>query len=196
MNWLDAVIVLILIASVITSFRKGLSREIIGLISVCVALLAGIWFYGYAGGYLLPYLSSRPVANFAGFAIVFCGVMLVGSLVSLIVGKFLKITGLSFFDHALGAGFGVLRGVLVSIALVMGIMAFSQGEQPPASVVHSRTAPYVVGAARVVAALAPYELKEGFWKTYARVKTAWAEAARQGIRSAPNGEKTKNERQI
>ena len=196
MNWLDVVLGLILVASIVTSFRKGLSREVITLISVCLALLLGVWLYGSAGGYLLPYLSSRGVANFAGFAIVFCGVMLLGSIVNLMIGKFLRITGLSFFDHALGAGFGVVRGILISIALVTGIMAFSQGEQPPASVVHSRTAPYVVGAARVVAAIAPYELKEGFRKTYDRVKTAWAEAARQGVRSGPDGDKKKNERQI
>ena len=193
MNWLDVVLGLILIASVVTSFRKGLSREVIGLVSVILALVLGIWSYGFVGGYLLPYLSSRAVANFAGFTIVFCGVMLLGSLVSFIVGKFLKITGLSIFDHALGAGFGIVRGVLVSVALVMGIMAFSQGEQPPESVVRSRTAPYVVDAARVVVAVAPFELKEGFRKTYARVKTAWEEAARKQIRG---GDKAENERQI
>jgi membrane protein required for colicin V production len=156
-------------------------------------LVLGIWLYGFAGGYLLPYLSSRAVANFAGFAIIFCGVMVLGSLVSFIVGKFLKVTGLSIFDHALGAGFGVVRGVLVSVALVMGIMAFSQGERPPEAVVQSRTAPYVVDAARVVVALAPFELKEGFRKTYARVKTAWEEATRKQIRS---GDRADNERQI
>lgn len=196
MNWLDAVLGLILIASVVASFRKGLSREVVGLVSVCLALLLGVWFYGFVGGYLLPYLSSRPAANFAGFAIVFCGVMIVGSLVSFVLGRFLKITGLSFFDHVLGAGFGVVRGVLVSVALVMGIMAFSQGEQPPQAVVRSRTAPYVVDAARVIAAVAPYELKDGFRRSYARVKSAWADAARKGIRGGPDGEKTKNERQI
>ena len=196
MNWLDFLLVLILLASVVASFRKGLSREVIGLASVCLALLFGIWMYGYVGGYLLPYLSSRAMANFAGFAVVFCGVMVLGSLVSFVVGKFLKVTGLSIFDHVLGAGFGIVRGVLISIALVMGIMAFSADEHPPDSVVYSRTAPYMVDAARVVVAVAPYELKEGFRKTYARVKTAWAEAARKGIRGGSNGEKTQHERQI
>jgi len=193
MNWLDVVLGLILLASVVTSFRKGLSREVISLVSVVLALMLGIWLYAFAGGYLLPYLSSRAVANFAGFAIIFCGVMLLGTLVSFIVGRFLKITGLSIFDHALGAGFGVVRGVLVSVALVMGIMAFSQGERPPDAVVQSRTAPYVVDAARVMVALAPFELKEGFRKTYERVKTAWGEATRKQIRS---GDKAENERQI
>jgi membrane protein required for colicin V production len=196
MNWLDVVLVLILLASVVTSFRKGFSREVISLVSVCLALLLGVWLYGTVGGYLVPYLSSRAMANFAGFAIVFCGVMLLGALLSFIIGKFLKITGLSIFDHALGAGFGIVRGVLVSIALVMGIMAFSQSEEPPGSVVHSRVAPYVVDAARVVVALAPHELKDGFRKSYSRVKTAWGQAARKGIRDLPNGEKAAHEREI
>lgn len=173
MNWLDVVLGLILIASIVTSFRKGLSREVIGLVSVCAALLFGLWFYGFVGGHLLPYLSSRAVANFAGFAIVFCGVMLLGSLGSFIAGKFLRVTGLSLFDHALGAGFGLVRGILISVALVMGIMAFAQGERPPDAVVDSRLAPYVVGTARVAAAMAPYELKEGFRKTYSRVRLVW-----------------------
>ena len=194
MNWFDVVLGLILAASIATSFRKGLSREVIKLVSVCAALLLGLWMYATVGGHLLPYLSSPAVANFAGFALVFCGVMLAGGVVSVVAGKFLKVTGLSFFDHLLGAGFGVIRGILVSVALVMGIMAFSEADRPPESVVHSRLAPYLVDAARVAAAMAPYELKEGFRKTYSRVKTAWVERVREGVRSAPDGERADNER--
>jgi membrane protein required for colicin V production len=188
MNWLDAVLLIILAGSVITSFRKGLSREIIGLVSVVLALLMGIWFYGTAGAFLLPYLSSRAAANFAGFVLVFCGVALIGGLVSAIVGKFLKVTGLSILDHALGAVFGVVRGVVVSIALLVAILAFAPGGQPPDSVVHSRMAPYVTGAASAFASLAPHELKEGFHKTYGQVKDSWGSVVEQGIRN-PKAEK-------
>jgi membrane protein required for colicin V production len=179
MNWLDIVLGLILLACLLSSFRKGLSREIIGLISVCLALLLGVWLYGSAAGYLQPYLSSRTAANFAGFALVFCAVLLVGSLLSLVVGKFLRITGLSFLDHLLGMGFGVVRGLLIGVALITGIMAFSSSDPPPQEVVHSRMAPYFVGGSRVVAALAPYELKEGFRKSYQGVEAAWAQVSRR-----------------
>ena len=122
---------------------------------------------------------------------VFTGVMLLGSLASFAAGKFLKITGLSIFDHALGAGFGVLRAIVVSIALIMGMMAFSQGDQAPRAVVDSRFAPYVVDAARLVAAMAPHDLKLGFSKSYEQVKQAWANTLERGLRSVPNGEKKK-----
>jgi membrane protein required for colicin V production len=191
MNWLDVVLLVILAASVAMSFRKGLSREVIGLVSVILALLLGIWFYGSAGSFLVPYLSSRALANFAGFLLVFCGVMLLGSLVSHMVGRFLRVTGLSIFDHLLGAGFGAVRGIVISAALIMAIMAFSQGDKPPASVVSSRVAPYVVDTARGFAAMAPHELKEGFRKTYGEVKTAWRRALEEGTRNAPGAGKGK-----
>ncbi|MDR3698355.1 MAG: CvpA family protein [Candidatus Sulfopaludibacter sp.] len=190
MNWLDAVLLLILAGSIVTSFRKGLSREIIGLVSVVLALLLGIWFYGTAAAFLLPYLSSHAAANFAGFVLVFCGVVLIGGLVSAIVGKFLKVTGLSILDHALGAVFGVVRGVVVSIALLVAILAFAPGGQPPDSVLHSTMAPYVTGAASAFASLAPHELKEGFHRTYGQVKDYWGSALDPGTRN-PKAEKGK-----
>lgn len=196
MNWLDFVLVLILGASVLTSFRKGLSREVIGLVTVVAALLLAVWLYGSAGGFLEPYVSSPRLAHFAGFALVFVGVMLLGSIVSHIVGRFLKVTGLSFFDHLLGAVFGLVRGVLIGVALVMGLMAFSPASGPPRSVVHSRVAPYIVDAARVVAAMAPHEVREGFRKTYAEVKSAWGKTLEDGIRKLPSPEKKENERKI
>ena len=202
MNWLDIVLAVILAASVLMSFRKGLSREVIGLVSVVLALVLGTWFYGAAGSFLLSYVSSPRVANFAGFCLVFIGVMLLGGLVSYVAGRFLRVTGLSIIDHVLGAGFGLLRGTLVAVALIMGMMAFSQGDKPPAAVVESRLAPFVVDAARLFASMAPYDLKEGFRKSYAQVKEAWSNAIDKGIRSAPGGrketggKKEKDERQI
>jgi len=196
MNWLDLVLLAIVAASMVTSLRKGLSREIIGLMSVVLAILLGIWFYGTAGAWFEPHLNSPAAAHFAGFVVVFGGVLLVGAVVSAIVGKFLKVTGLSIFDHVLGAVFGLARGVLIGIALIMGIMAFSTTGRPPASVVESRTAPYVVDAARLIASMAPHELREGFRKTYAQVKSAWEKTLEDGMRKLPNSEKRENERKI
>jgi membrane protein required for colicin V production len=196
MNWLDFVLALILIASGIAGLRRGLSRQVIGLVSGVLALLLGIWFYGTVGFYLLPYASSRTMANAGGFAIVFCVVLILGALVSFVVGRFLKVTGLSIVDHFLGAVFGVLRGLVFAIAIIMGVMAFSRADRPPEAIVNSRMAPYVVDAARMVAAMAPHDLKEGFRRTYAQVKAAWSDALEKGIRKLPTGEMKKHERQI
>ena len=191
MNWLDAVLLVLLAWSVVTAFRKGFTREVIGVISVIVGILAGAWFYGSLAAILLPYVSSRAAANFGGFLAVFCGILLLGAFVSFLVRKFLRLTGLSFFDRLLGAAFGLLRGALIGVALVTGIMAFSPANQPPPAVVNSRVAPYMVDGARVVATVAPHELKTGFHKTYEQVQSAWRTALEQGLQ---NGTEKKNEK--
>jgi membrane protein required for colicin V production len=192
MNWLDVVLALILLASMVDGFSKGLTRHLIGLITLVAAILLAIWFYPAVAAWLAPYLSSRALAAMAGFLAVFVGVNVLGSFAGAVLARVLKVTGLSFFDHVLGAGFGVVRAVLVAIVLVMAIMAFSPGDKPPSSVVHSRFAPYVVDASRLVTSLAPAELKEGFRKSYEQVKRAWEEALKKGI-LAPEA---KHEREI
>jgi membrane protein required for colicin V production len=189
MNWLDIVLLLVVAASVYMSFRKGLSREIIGLVSVVLALLLGIWFYGTAAAFIQPHVSSRTAANLGGFLLVFVAVLLLGHLVSYVVGKFLKVTGLSIVDHLLGAGFGVVRGALIGVALLMALMAFRDGDRPPPMVVNSRLAPYVAGAAQLFADVAPHELKEGFRKTYGEVKSAWRTAVEERLHGEPRAEK-------
>jgi membrane protein required for colicin V production len=185
MNWLDVVLLILLLGSVVTSFNAGLTREVVGLISMIAALVLAVWFYGTAGSFLLPYVSSPGVANFCGFLIVFCGVLLLGALLGRVLGKLMKAAGLSFVDRLLGAGFGVVRGLLISIALVLALLAFTPGKSPPNAVVNSRVAPYVIDAARLVAAAAPHELKDGFRKSYEQVKSIWSDALKKGIRELP-----------
>jgi membrane protein required for colicin V production len=196
MNWLDFVLAAILLVCFIGGVRRGFSRQVIGLVSGVLALLLAIWFYGTAGTFLHPYVSSPVLASAGGFAIIFCGVLLVGAIVSHIVGRFLNITGLSFVDHVLGGGFGILRGLVYAIAIIMGAMAFSRGAKPPEAIVDSRLAPYVVDASHLVVAMAPHDLKEGFRRTYEQVKSAWSDTLDKGMRHLPDGGKKKDERQI
>jgi len=189
MNWLDIVLLIVLAGSVITSFSTGLIREVVGLVSLVAALLLAVWFYGTAGGLLLPYVSSPGIANFCGFLIVFVIVLVAGSIIGRLLARMMKAAGLSFLDRLLGAGFGVVRWLLISIALVLALLAFTPGKSPPSSVVHSKVAPYVIDAAGVFAAVAPHELKEGFRKSYEQVKSIWGNALKKGIRELPDAGK-------
>lgn len=189
MNWLDIVLLILLAGSVISAFSKGLTRELVGFVSVVAALLLGNWFYSSVGAHLAPYVSSKAIANLAGFLIVFGAVLLLGSLAGHILNRFMKVAGLSFFDRLLGAVFGLLRGLLISVGVLMAVMAFTPGNKPPQAVVRSRLAPYVMDAARVCAVLAPHELRQGFRESYENLKNTWDLAFRKGLKALPSQEK-------
>jgi membrane protein required for colicin V production len=183
-NWLDIVLLIIFAGSVIAGFRKGFARVAVGLAATVMGLLLGIWFYGVAGAFLLPYVSYRGLANFAGFCLVLFGVLLAGALVGWLLAKLLKWAGLGWLDRLLGAAFGLLRGVLIGVGLVLVLVAFAP-KPPPRSVVESRLAPYLIDTARVVAAIAPRELRDGFQAGYEHVKKTWNETFQKGIRELP-----------
>lgn len=176
MNWLDWLLILVVAASVVTSFRKGLTREMVGLAATLVALVMGIWFYGVPGSFVAPYLSSKGLANFCGFLIIFFGVLMAGSAVNFAVGKLLKKRGLKWIDRLMGAAFGLVRGVVISIGLVLAIVAFgppAKAEDVPQSVAESQLAPYMIEAAHVLSWGAPREMKDAFSKRYEQAKKLW-----------------------
>jgi membrane protein required for colicin V production len=184
-NWLDYLIVAVLAFSTVRSFLKGFTREIAGLVAALLALVLAMWFYGLAGSYVSPYVGAGAAANAIGFAIVAIGVLIAGSLTGWIVSRFVGAIGLSFFDRLLGAAFGFLRGLLITMAILTAYTAFSphgEKDSAPSAVVHSRIAPRVLEASHLFVAIAPMELKRSFGKGYVDIEAAISGKAEPGAK--------------
>ena len=149
MNWLDVVLLLVLAGSVVTSFSTGLAREVVGMVSMVLALVLAIWFYGTAGSFLQPYVSSPGIANFCGFLMVFCGVLILGAILGRLLAADDEDHGIVVRRSAAGRGFRGGAGDADRDRLVLALLAFTPGKAPPNAVVHSKVAPYVIDAARV-----------------------------------------------
>jgi membrane protein required for colicin V production len=183
-NWLDILLLIVLGVSFMAGMMKGLARAVIGLAAVIVGLLSGFWFYRQAGSYV-PFVESPQVANVIGFFVIFIAILLLGGLVAKLLEKVFKAVHLSWLNRLLGGAFGLLRGLAASAVLIVAIMAFS-AKSPPTPVANSRVAPYVIHGARAVAAAAPYEVREGFRKSYGKLREAWAGAMRRDARRLPS----------
>jgi membrane protein required for colicin V production len=173
-NWLDIVLVVVLAFSILHSLRRGFSREVVGLAASLAALILAMWFYGLAGSYIAPYVGSLRTANLLGFLLVVVTVLVLGGVLGWIVSRFIRTIGLSFFDRLLGAGFGLVRGLLITIAILTAFMAFGpRGENisTPEAVVHSRIAPYILEASRWFVAIAPMDLKQNFRERYSQFRS-------------------------
>ena len=179
LNWLDYILLAVLVVSAFMSARRGISREIIGLASAILALVLGMWFYGLAGSLVAPYTGSPRVANLIGFLMVVVAVIVCGGILGWIVNRFLRTIGLSFFDRLLGAAFGAVKGFFFAMALLTAFTAFGpyvDSETVSGAVVHSQIAPWVLEASRVFVAIAPADLKLSFSKQYSRLKAAVQES--------------------
>lgn len=184
MNWLDIFFLVLLGIFVTQGIRRGFTRLAIGLASTVLGLLLATWFYGTAGAYFEPYLSSRALCNIVGFLLVFIGVQAVGGLLGWGLSRIFKWTGLSWLDRMLGALFGLIKASLIGVVFIMILLAFPI-KPVPDSVADSTVAPYLVEASHVLVYLAPRDLKDGFLTTYEKVKKLWAGVRREAEREAP-----------
>ena len=173
MNFLDFLLLILIAWSVFRGFTAGFAREGIGFAASILGILFGLWFYGLPAAWVRDYFSAR-VANLIGFLIVFTFIVLIGAIVSRVLSNVFKWAGLSWMDRILGAAFGLVRGSLVAIALVMVITAFAPAP-PPQFIAESRVMPYITDAASAIAAVAPSELKQNFHDSLERLRRYWDE---------------------
>ena len=187
MSWVDFVFGIILIASVAAGFSKGFVRIGIGFIASAAGIVIASWFYGTAAGWLSPYVTSPGVANMLGFLLVFGVVLTIGALTSQALVRMFKLVGLSWLDRGLGGAFGVVRGLLICVALLMIMLAFAPSKTQNA-VTDSYMAPFVMESANLLSAITPFEMKDGFRRSYGDIKHAWGQTLKQQPKALP-GEK-------
>jgi membrane protein required for colicin V production len=168
-NWLDWLIIGFVGLSVIGGFREGFIRLGIGFVALIVGFICAAWFYGLAADPLVGLVKTRMLANFLGFFMIFGGVMLTGSLLAALIARAFKLVGLSPVDRVLGGAFGLVRGSLVVIIATMCLMAFAPSSLPGA-VERSTLAPYIIRSSRALTSVAPYDLRQGFNRTFDRVQ--------------------------
>ncbi|HEY3808344.1 MAG TPA: CvpA family protein [Steroidobacteraceae bacterium] len=113
MNWLDYLLLALLVFSTVAGLMRGLLREVIALVTwvtaVWLAWTCSDWIAPHLGG-LLAY---EGVRTWAARAIVFIIVLLVGSAIALIVSRLVRLSLFSGTDRAFGALFGLLRGLIM-----------------------------------------------------------------------------------
>lgn len=120
MNWLDIVIILLLIFAVWEGWKQGVITQILGLAALALGIFLA-WKFGPEIGLGLG--MEGIVATVVGFVlvlvVVIVGVVLIGRLTK---GLF-KIVGLGIFDNILGVLFSMFKMLLLSGIVLMLITA-------------------------------------------------------------------------
>ncbi len=119
MNWADWVIVLILLISSVISLKRGFIKEALSLAVWIAAFVIATLFSPHLVPHFEAYASTPSAQQMAAFSTLFVVSLLLGSALSYLVSSLVKVTGLSNADRVLGVFFGLGRGVLMILAVVL-----------------------------------------------------------------------------
>ena len=159
-NWLDWLLALIILVSLLSAVREGFVRALIGLAALVVGVAVAAKDYLRLAAVFGTAIHSPDLARGAAFLALVLLVLLIGSLLSSFAGSLVRKLGMGWLDRLMGAVFGVIRGVLFDAVLVMIMVTFAI---KPEAVRNSRLTPYIMHDSRVVAATMPPELRARFW---------------------------------
>ncbi len=116
---LDWIFLSILALSLLIGAWRGLAYEVFSLATWFAAFLLAQWFAPDAAHYLPMAGSSETIRYAAGFVLVFIGAVFVGSILTWLISRLFRAAGLRPADRVLGAVFGVMRGVIVLLAVAV-----------------------------------------------------------------------------
>lgn len=119
LNYLDYIIIVLLVLFLIHGYRKGI---IIGLATIAALLLgiyAAVHFSNYLDATLTEHLHpSGKWLPILSFSITFIIVVIIVMIVAKLTEKLVDVVGMGFFNHIGGALLGLVKGVILISILI------------------------------------------------------------------------------
>ena len=119
MTIFDYLVIFVMVTSVIISLMRGLVKEVLSLAGLVVAFVVANAYAAALAVMLPPVVPGAVLRLILAFIALFIGVRILMGLLSMALGALLDAGGLSLFDRALGAVFGVGRGLVIVLTAVI-----------------------------------------------------------------------------
>lgn len=124
MNWADWAIIAIFSLSCLIGMIRGFVREALSLVIWVAAVLVAKVFGGRFEFLLANQIESPSVRLMTAYALLFVATLLLGAMVSYLIGALVRATGLSGTDRLLGMVFGAARAFIIVMALLILLPGF------------------------------------------------------------------------
>lgn len=179
LNVADWLIIGLVTVSALVSLLRGFVKEALSMVAWIAALMLATMFYPELQVLLADYLPHELLQQVAAFLLIFVITLLAASLLNYLIAYLLKLGGLGFVDRLLGTVFGLVRGGIIALVMVMVLdMVLPAGHERPAWFVESQLIPQLMMLQDWARETAGYLLEQFFELTAAREHVvAWSQAA-------------------
>ena len=119
MTWVDYAVIAIIGISVLFSIIHGLAREILSLLAWVVAFLVAQMYVTEVAPLLPAAIAHPSLRLLVAFLCIFLAVLVIMTLLAMVLSRLIRSAGLGFADRALGAVFGLVRGLAIVLIAVL-----------------------------------------------------------------------------
>lgn len=130
LGWVDWVLLAVLVLSAAVGLWRGLVFEVLSLLGWVAAYIAAQALSSTVAPLLPVGVPDGPVNQGAAFALVFVLSLVIWTLLSRLLRLIVHATPLQLIDRVLGGGFGLLRGVVLMLA-VATVVALTPAARSP-----------------------------------------------------------------
>jgi len=125
-NWVTITILVVIGFLTFRAYRNGFIRELVSLTAVILAVpIAGL-VYDDLLPKVEPIIDNRLLASLVSFLAILAGVIIGGQVVAHLLRRMAEIMNLGGVDHAAGAAFGFLKGVIVCQVILIALIIFPE----------------------------------------------------------------------
>ena len=171
MNPFDVFIILIMGYSIVRGLFRGLVKEVSSIIGVLGGFYAAYSYYPMMAKLLSGVIDDQSYLNILSFLIIFCGLLLIISILGVVIKYLLNVAFLGWVDRICGLGFGLIKGVLIVTVIFIILTTFLSKGAP--IIKKSILAPHVIWISEKMVTLVSDDMKKGFFTKLDEFKKAW-----------------------
>ena len=159
MNWVDTVVLLVVVISSIVAFARGFVSEALGIGAWIAAYFVSVIVAPYLEPSMREWLGNPDIADPASYGAVFVVTLLTISVVTGMVGSVVRSSVLGGVDRTLGMVFGIFRGIAIVAASYVAMTFVVPTDRWPDAVAEARTLPHIYATATWMAQFLPPEFR-------------------------------------
>jgi membrane protein required for colicin V production len=171
MNGFDIFVLVIISVCMVRGYFKGIIGEISGIIGVIISFYGANIYYSRLTPYLRDLIETPGTRSLICFFVLFCGILILISLLAALIRKFLNLVFLGWVDRFFGLVFGTAKGVLIISVLFMMMTTFVSMDAKLLS--GSKTAPHVATLASAMSLFFSKSMETDFPKHLEGIRANW-----------------------
>jgi len=154
-QWLDVILILIMLISAFLAMLRGLTREMLSIMSWALAALAALFFYQLYRERVRQLIEPQILADAVLIIIVFVIVLIAVSLITVRLSNRVLDSRVGAVDRTLGFIFGLVRGLILVVIAYELFAAIVPKESLPRWVTEARSLPVIERTGRAIISLLP-----------------------------------------